>query len=112
MLMYKDGEPLRDLRTYYAKGGGSQSVEVRRAAGEQRRPAGCVGLHFCCWVLHGTCLLAAGAVGTLFGGGWSKDCLVPASVPSLPQIVCCISTACLPATCPAAPHRSASQRTA
>lgn len=28
MLMYKDGEPLRDLRTYYSKDGASQSVEV------------------------------------------------------------------------------------
>lgn len=30
MLMYKDGEPLRDLRSYYSKEGGGQSVEVRR----------------------------------------------------------------------------------
>ncbi|KAL4425450.1 hypothetical protein ABPG75_009466 [Micractinium tetrahymenae] len=29
MLMYKDGEPLRDLRSYYTKEGASQSVEVR-----------------------------------------------------------------------------------
>ncbi|EFN57219.1 hypothetical protein CHLNCDRAFT_143678 [Chlorella variabilis] len=29
MLMYKDGEPLRDLRSYYSKDGASQSVEVR-----------------------------------------------------------------------------------
>lgn len=28
MLMYKDGEPLRDLRSYYSKEGTSQSVEV------------------------------------------------------------------------------------
>ena len=32
MLMYKDGEPLRDLRNYYAKDGPSQSVEVRGAS--------------------------------------------------------------------------------
>jgi hypothetical protein len=29
MLMYKDGEPLRDLRNYYSKEGPPQSVEVR-----------------------------------------------------------------------------------
>ncbi|KAI7846188.1 hypothetical protein COHA_000258 [Chlorella ohadii] len=29
MLMYKEGEPLRDLRSYYSKDGASQSVEVR-----------------------------------------------------------------------------------
>ena len=28
MLMYKEGEPLRDLRSYYSKDGASQSVEV------------------------------------------------------------------------------------
>ncbi len=31
MLMYKEGEPLRDLRSYYSKDGASQSVEVRDA---------------------------------------------------------------------------------
>ena len=28
MLMYKDGEPLRELRSYYSKDGNSQCVEV------------------------------------------------------------------------------------
>lgn len=49
MLMYKEGEPLRDLRSYYAKDGASQSVEVRRLM-----------LVPCCC----TCLLPNGAAAT------------------------------------------------
>ena len=44
MLMYKDGEPLRDLRSYYSKDGASQSVEV--SPGRGRAGGGRGGTHW------------------------------------------------------------------